>query len=201
MKRASDTRELENAYFQQTVTDQRLTQQILNKALARMQEVYAFLQRQPGAPHVHTSGTHTDPGNGPARFAKYEKNAGGARVLRMLNQVLADSQKMEDDAIAAEQNAQTAYENFMKDSNAGIAAATKKLVNLKKAKATADGSLSMAETDLKATVSKLEDLHQTSLDLSASCDYILKNFDARQAARTAEMNALNEAKAILSGAK
>merc|ERR1719384_966235 len=126
-----------------------------------MKQVYAafLLQRdgqQPGAAHIATSGTKTDPGNGPARFTKYEQNAGGARVLRMLNQVLGDSQKMEDDAIAAEQNAQTAYENFMKDSNAGIAAANNKLVNLKKAKATADGSLSMAETDLKATVSKLE---------------------------------------------
>lgn len=50
-------------------------------------------------------------------------------------------------------------------------------------------------------VGKLEDLHQTSLDLSSSCDFILKNFDARQAARSAEMNALGEAKAILSGAK
>jgi len=203
MKRASEIREAENHDYQVTVDDQRMTQMILGKAVTRMQQVYAFLQQPAtvGAAHVHTSGTHTDPGNGPARFGKYEQNAGGARVLRMLNQVLTDSQKMEDDAIAAEQNAQTAYENFMKDSNAGIAAANTKLVNLKKAKATADGSLSMAETDLKATVSKLEDLHQTSLDLSASCDYILKNFDARQAARTAEMNALSEAKAILSGAK
>jgi len=203
MKRASEIREAENHDYQVTVDDQRMTQLILGKALARMQEVYAFIQQPAtaGAAHVHTSGTHTDPGNGPARFTKYGKNAGGARVLRMLEEVLADSQKMEDDAIAAEQNAQTAYENFMKDSNSGITAATKKLVNLRKAKATAVESLSMAESDLKATMSKLEDLSQTSADLSASCNFILKNFDARQAARTAEINALNEAKAILSGAK
>lgn len=203
MKRASEIREAENHDYQVTVDDQRMTQLILNKALTRMQQVYAFMQEPAtvGAAHVHTSGNHTDPGNGPARFTKYGLNAGGARVLRLLQNVISDSQKMEDDAISAEQNAQTAYENFMKDSNAGITAANRKLVNLKGAKATADGSLSMAKSDLKATVGKLEDLHQTSIDLTASCDFILKNFDARQAARTAEMNSLNEAKAILSGSK
>merc|ERR1719421_2077230 len=90
MKRASEDREAENADFQQTATDQRLTQMILTKALDRMKQVYALLQQRarahlravqqheaPGAPHIQTSATDTDPGNGPARFTKYEKNAGG----------------------------------------------------------------------------------------------------------------------------
>merc|ERR1712151_410401 len=105
----------------------------------------------------------------------------------------------EDDALAADQSAQSAYENFMKDSNTGITATTRNMVNLKKTKASASESLNNANTDLGVTMNKLEELHQTSADLSASCDFILNNFDARQAARTAEINALNEAKAILSG--
>lgn len=200
MKRASEIREAENHDYQVTVDDQRMTQTILSKALTRMQEVYALMQEQPGAAHVHTSGTHTDPGNGPARFTKYGKNVGGARVVQMLQTVLSDSKKMEEDAIAAEQDAQTVYENFMKNTNAMITAATKKLVNMRKSKATADEERNNAQQDLKATVGKLEDLHQTNGDLKASCDFLLNNFDARQAARTAEMNSLNEAKAILSGA-
>lgn len=203
MKRASEIREAENYDYQVTVDDQRMTQMILQKAMSRMMEVYAFLQDPAtvGAAHVHTSGNHTDAGNGPARFTKYAQNAGGARVVRMLQQVLDDSQKMENDAHAAEQSAQSAYESFMKDSNAGIAASTKKIVNMKKAKASADEALSLAKSDLKATLGKLEGLQQTSADLSASCDFILKNFDARQAARTAEMDALKEAKGILSGSQ
>lgn len=201
MKRASDTRELENADFQQTVTDQRLTQTILKKALARMQDVYAFLQRQPGAPHIHLSGNHTDPGNGPARFTKYSTNAGGSRVVRMLEEVISDSEKMEKDALFGEEDAQVTYESFMQDSNKAIRAYTKKIVNMNGAKATAEESLSMASSDLKATVHKLENLHQTLGDLKSSCDFIMDNFDARQQARAAEVNALNEAKAILSGMK
>jgi len=203
MKRASEIREAENYDYQVTVDDQRMTQIILQKAMSRMQEVYAFLQDPAtvGAAHVHTSGTHTDPGNGPARFTKYAQNAGGGRVVRMLQQVLDDSRKMENDAHAAEQSSQNAYENFMKDSNAGISASTKKIVHMKKAKASGDETLSLTKSDLKATVGKLDGLHQTSADLSSSCDFISKNFDARQAARSAEMDALRQAKAILSGSK
>merc|ERR1740123_994298 len=201
MKRASEIREAEHHDYQVTVDDQRMTQVILGKAIARLQEVYAFVQQPAtvGAAHVHTSGNHTDPGNGPARFTRYSQNAGGARSLRMLQEVLADSQKMEDDAMAADQSAQSAYENFMKDSNAGITATTRNIVNLKKTKASASESLNGAQIDLGSTVKKLEELSQTSADLSASCNFILDNFDARQAARTAEINALKEAKAILSG--
>lgn len=200
MKRASELREGENADYQQTMSDQRLTQMILNKALKRMQQVYAFLeQQQPGAPHIHTSGNHTDPGNGPARFTKYETNVGGGKVVSMLQEIIADSRKMEDDAIAAEQDAQVAYESFMQDSNKAITQYTKKIVNMKGARASAKESKALAESDLKATLHELEQLHQTFADLQGSCNFILKNFDARQEARQAEINALREAKAILSG--
>merc|ERR1719263_95258 len=122
MKRASETREGENAGFQQTIADQRLTQQILKKAIERMMQTYetdklntqklteTLVQedsQEPGGPHIATSGTHTDPGNGPARFADNAvQNAGGNRVIAMLDEVLADSQKSENEAIASETDSQ-----------------------------------------------------------------------------------------------
>merc|ERR1719412_187712 len=176
---------------------------ILKKALARMKEVYLLLQRkqQPGAPHIQTSGTHTDPGNGPARFDKYEKNAGGARVVSMLEEIIADSVKAENDAMAAEEDAQTAYEQMMKQSNDMIIAASKKINDLKEARSTATGDLTMAKEDFKQTIVELGDLNDTMSGLVKACKYILDNFDARQAARAAEIDALKEAKAILSGMK
>jgi len=201
MKRASEIREGEDADFQQTMSDQRLTQMILKKALARMKEVYLLQRQQPGAPHIQTSGTHTDPGNGPARFDKYEKNAGGARVVGMLEEIIADSVKAENDALAAEEDAQTAYEQMMKQSNDMIIAATKKINDLKEARAKAEGDLSMAKEDFKQTIVNLGDLNDTMSGLVKACKYILDNFDARQAARAAEIDALKEAKAILSGMK
>merc|ERR1719424_2355755 len=112
MKRASETREAENADFLTTVSDHRVMSMILTKALDRMKQVYALLQQQkPGAPHTQTSATHTDPGNGPAKFSKGGKNAGGGRVVAMLEEVLADTKKTEDQAMASEADAQSAYEN------------------------------------------------------------------------------------------
>merc|ERR1719454_2787675 len=201
MKRASETREAENADFQVTVNDHRVMSMILTKALDRMKQVYAFMQRQPGAPHIQTSGTHTDPGNGPAKFKKYEENAGGGRVVKMLEEILADTKLTEDQAIAGEQDSQSAYENFMKDSNKMIAKTQQSIADMSSARATAKEELSMAETDFKETMTELEGLDQANNDLHKSCDYIIKNFDARQAARAAEMDALQAAKNILSGMK
>merc|ERR1719158_387614 len=141
MKRASEDREAENADYQQAVSDQRITQMILDKALQRMKQVYAMMQ-QPGAPHIQTSGTDTDPGSGPARFKKYEKNAGGSKVVAMIEGIINDSKQLEAEAIAAEQDSQTAYENYMKESNDSITALSEAIANLSAAKAAAEESLS-----------------------------------------------------------
>merc|ERR1719379_1188010 len=202
MKRASETREAENAEFQTTVSDHRVMSMILTKALDRMKQVYALLQQQkPGAPHTQTSATRTDPGNGPAKFKKMEKNAGGGRVVAMLEEVLADTRKTEDQAMSSEADSQSAYENFMKDSNKSILSTQKKISDMEGSRASAKEELSMAKTDFAQTMQELEGLHNTNQDLHKSCDYTLKNFDARQAARAAEMDALREAKNILSGAQ
>jgi hypothetical protein len=204
MGRRSETREAENGDYQATVQEQRLTQMILQKAMDRMSQVYAMLMQrahQPGAPHTQTSATSTDPGNGPAKFKKYEENAGGKRVLAMLDEVLQDSKNMENDAIASEEDAQAAYENFMKDSNKFIIKATQSLSDMTESKAKAESDLVMAKTDLKGTMTELFGLHEEAGDLHKSCDFLLNNFELRQKARSEEMDALREAKNILSGMK
>merc|ERR1719353_33412 len=204
MGRRSETREAENGDYQQTVQEQRITQMILQKAIDRMSQVYAMLEmearrRQPGAPHTQTSATHTDPGNGPAKFKKYEENAGGKRVLAMLDEVKQDSINMENEAIRDEEDAQAAYENFMKDSNKFIIKGTQGITDMTEAKSTAESDLVMAKTDLKGTMSELFGLHEEAGDLHKSCDFLLNNFELRQKARSEEMDALREAKNILSG--
>jgi len=211
MKRGSETREGESAGNKQTIDDQRVTQMILAKAIDRMMQTYqadklsvgklqaTLLQ---GAPHTQTSATHTDPGNGPAAFSdNAEQNGGGNKVISMLEMVVADSKKLEEEAMASEEDAQTAYENFMKESNKSIQSNLEAIVNMEEAKAKASDSLSQAKSDAKSTMSDLEDLAAVNGDLHKSCDFVLKNFDARQSARQAEIEAMKEAKNILSGMK
>jgi len=204
MGKRGDNREAENADYQQTISDQRLTQMILKKALDRLKQVYLLQKGTPakvGAAHISMSGDADDPGNGPARFTKYEKNDSGGGVVAMIEGIIADSVKAENEAIASEQDSQYSYETFMKDSNELIIKLTKQITDMTEARAKAKVALNMAETDFTDTMKVLEGLAATLADLHGSCDYILKNFDARQAARSAEMDALAEAKAILSGMK
>jgi len=199
MGRASNNREAEAASSATTIQDQRLTQLILDRAIARMKEVYAFLQQQPGAAHVATSATHADAGNAPARFTKYGQNAGGARVVGLLENVMADSRKLEDEAITQEMNSQTEYEDFMKASNAELAQDISTKASMEEALAKAKKDLVATKEDIMDTLKVLEGLNAYKGDLNKSCDFVMKNFEARQTARQAEMEALAEAKAILSG--
>jgi len=199
MKKASDTREAENADFQEMVTDARITQSILQKAIDRMEQVYFLQSRKPGAAHITMSGDATNPGNGPARFTKYEKNAGGGGVIGMLNKIFADAEAMETEVMHDEENSQRDYEYFMMDSNEIITAHQKAIATLLEDKAKAENTLETAKSDHTDVMRELEDLAAVLGDLHKSCDFVLKNFSARQAARQAEMEALGEAKAYLSG--
>jgi len=202
MKRASETREAANDDYQQTITDQRMTQMVLNKAMNTMKEVYALLQngRSHSLRRLHAPGAPVSVGDAP-KFKKGGQNAGGAAVVKMLEEVLADSKKAEADAIKAEQDSQSGYETFMLDSNKAITKKSEQLMTASGNRATSEEDFNMAKKDLAATNKKLSNLADEDDDLHASCDFITKNFKTRQDARQAETDALKEAMSILSGSK
>merc|ERR1719261_20166 len=196
MKRAGETREVENFDYQKVVSDQVITQAILTKALERMKEVYALMQ-QPGAPHIATSATRTDPGNAPAKFTKYEQNAGGKRVVAMIEEVIADAKKTEDAAHTSEADAQASYEYFVKESNKSVTQLTNSINDMAVSLAKAKEDLTMAKSDLDGVMTELQGLQDYVTALHRECDFELKNFKTRQAALTQEMDAMREAEQIL----
>ncbi len=68
-------------------------------------------------------------------------------------------------------------------------------------KAKAESELVEAKEAKEATMLELEQLSNYNAELHQSCDFVMKNFDVRQTARDEEVEALRQAKAILSGAK
>jgi len=193
IKRASEDRELENKEFQQTVADQRASQAILKKALDRLKEVYAFTQASQPTPGAAAPAA-------PAGFSAYKQNEGAGGVLTMIQSVIDDAKKMEAEAIKAEQDSQSAYEAFVKNTNDEIAATQRTITNKSEFKAKAEAELTQAKEDLKATMSELEQLAAYAADVHKSCDFVLQNFEVRQEARQQEMDALANSKAVLSGA-
>jgi len=195
LKRAGENREKENKEFQMTVADQRETQKLLQAALNVLSEFYgkkekAFLQKQ------EPVGPPPPPG-----FEEYKKNAASGGVMSMIQQIINDAKAMEAETIRSEEDAQKAYEDFVKETNASIEAKSKEIVNKSELKAKAETDLVETKEAKEAVMLELEQLSNYNAQLHQSCDFVLKNFDLRQTARDEEVEALRQAKAILSGAK
>merc|ERR1719498_968841 len=195
LKRAGEDREKENGVFQTTVADQRATQKLLAGALNILKGFYekaALVQKSTGK---QPAGPPPPPG-----FKSYSNNAQSGGVMAMITQIVEDAKAMETDAIKAEESAQIAYETFVTETNASIEAATKETITSQENKAKAEAEKSETELARDGVVSEIEALIGENVDLHKSCDYTLKNFDLRQAARQSEMEALKQALSILSGA-
>ena len=119
----------------------------------------------------------------------------------MIQQIINDAKAMEAEAIRSEEDAQKAYEEFVKETNASIESKNKEMINKTEEKAKAEADKVEANKAKDAAMLELEQLSNYNAELHASCDFVVKNFDVRQTARDEEVEALKQAKAILSGAK
>merc|ERR1719426_637646 len=133
LKRAGEDREKENKEFQMTVADQRATQKLLTAALNILKGFYekkakaALLQtQQPAGPPP------------PPGFEAYKKNAAAPGVMGMIQQIINDAKAMEAETIRSEEDAQKAYEDFVKDTNNSIEEKSKDIVNKSENKAKAE---------------------------------------------------------------
>jgi len=196
MKRAGEDREIENKDFQQTVNDQRETQKLLNKALSVLKGVYAkkgsFLQDV----RVHVGRQGPPP---PEGFGEYKKAGGAGGVLGLLQQIIQEAKHMEAEAIRDEDEAQQKYEGFVKETNNSVETKGAAIVNKNQDKADTEQSLTQANSDHASETTELETLSGGSAALHQSCDFLMKNFDLRMQGFDQEVEALQQAKAILSG--
>jgi len=173
-KLSAQNREKENAEFQRVVQEQRQTQDLLKKALTVLGEFY----NKPALIQVPSSG-----------------------VMLMLQQLIADAKEMETESVYAERESQQDYEAFGKDTTASIETKSKAMTDKAEEKAKAESNLVMTRESKEGVEAETEKLQDTAIQLHETCDWSLQNFDARQKARSDEMEALKQAKSYLSGAK
>merc|ERR1719453_2541065 len=196
LKRAGEDREKENKEFQTTVADQRATQKLLQQALNVLKSFYDKKAKAAALAQQEPAGPPPPPG-----FNEYRKSSAAGGVMGMIQQIINDAKAMEAEAIKSEEDAQKAYEDFVKDTNNSIEEKSKEITNKTEEKAKAEADKVEAESEKEALMTELEQLANESADLHSSCDFVLKNFEIRQTAREQEIEALRQAKAILSGAK
>merc|ERR1719389_663556 len=198
IKRAGEDREKANSEFQTTVADQRATQKLLAGALNILKSFYdkaALVQQSSAVSADQPAGPPPPPG-----FKKAAPNANSGGVMGMIEMIIADAKAMEADALKAEEEAQIAFETFVTDTNASIESKTKEGVTAAENQGKAEAEKVEKEMERDGVVEELAALSEENADLHKSCDFTLKNFDVRQAARDSEIEALKQALSMLSGA-
>jgi len=193
LQKATVNRKKENQDFQKTVADQTLTVAVLEKAMDRLATYYdeqALIQ---------TSEKHVKQ-TPPVAQMKYEPSKAAGGVIGLIEKLIYDAKEIMAESKKAENEAQAAYEEMVSDSNGTIKSLTKQVLSKTDAKVEAHKDFTQKTLDLKATQRELTGLGKTDKDLHEDCDFLLKNFDTRQTARTDEVAALKQAKSILSGA-
>lgn len=194
LQRASENRKQENSEYQKTFEDQTLTIAVLHKALDRLAEFYDkefFVQTK-------AKGAKQTP---PVQQMEYSKNKGAGGVMSMIEKLIFDAKKLVSEAREAESSAQAAYEETIEDTNGAIENLQKEVTDKLRARTKAKKDLTSTKKDVADAKKELDGLAKVNADLHEECDYILKNYDLRQQARSQEKEALQQALMILKGAE
>merc|ERR1719387_471272 len=118
----------------------------------------------------------------------------------MIDLLIGDLDKEMTEAETGEKNAQKEYETFMSDAASKRASDSKDLTDKEGYKAEAETTLETAKEGKAAKVKELMATEKYISSLHSECDWLMSNYDLRKNARTGEVEALKNAKAVLSGA-
>jgi len=155
------------------------------------QTVYAQIK-------VHS---HAAPPPPPETWGAYQKKEGKSNgVMALMDMLLKELSGDMTDAENEEKTSQRDYERLMSDSQVTRAQNAKSITDKEAAKADMDTAVEETKAKLDSQQASLADIKQYILQLHASCDFIIENYDLRKAARENELTSLANAKAVLSGA-
>jgi len=142
------------------------------------------------------------PGSAPdAEFGSYDKKkSGGASVIGMINTLIDEVSKDMAEMKTAERISQARYEKAMEEAAAKRAIDARQVGEKEAVKAELENRLHKMNQEKKAKIKQANAVKKYMKSLGEQCDWLLKNFDVRMEARTAEIKSLRDAKAVLSGA-
>jgi len=199
LKKAGEDRKEENELFQTSVSDQRVAINILQKAQTRLKAFYeqkSLVQMQAAGRQVPGAAAPPPPPSPKA----YEKSAASGGVLQLIAKIITDAGVTEKELEMDEQKSQQDYAAFVASNKESIEADRAAIEEKESQKASAESLKAETEEARLANKVELEKLAELLKAHHLDCDFVLKFFDLRQKARAEEMDAIKDAKAILSGA-
>merc|ERR1719218_415816 len=111
LKTAGEQRKAENQVYQQTISDQRATIEVLNMAAARLKKFYGFVEV-----HAHSAAPP------PPKPAAYTKNENSGGVMQLLAKIISDAESVEAEMKIGEQKSQEEYAGFVASTTSSIEA-------------------------------------------------------------------------------
>jgi len=169
---------------------------LLIKAKNRMSKFYAPSE----AALAQTAADQPEAPDTGAIGKAYEGNSKSAGVLAMMDQIVNDLAKDMREAEYDEKEAQTSYNEFMKDSQDSRSQDAKSITDKEASKAHCQGTLDTANEKVSMTQDEYATVQKYIRQLHSQCDFLRENYDIRKEARAGERDGLNQAKAMLSGA-
>lgn len=198
-QRAQEDRDMEVKEFNVLVKDQMDAQVMLKSALNVLQQAYAvptstaapsgFLQKRASSAQQPA----------PQGFSTFKQDGDAPGVLTLIQHLVDGAAAMEAQLKTSETEAQQAFVDFTTMTTNSVNAKEAAILSTNGQIAQLEQDLTQAKSDFQGSVDQLEALSNNLGALHASCDYTIKNFDLRQESRSQEVDALRQAKAILSG--
>jgi len=208
----TEMRKEEHTEFNTLMQDNSAAKELLSFAKNRLNKFYnpklyqeaPKLNEQDAAPalvQIRLHGFEPQPAAPGTWEGGYEKKGQETTgVIAMIDLLIKDLDKEMIEAETEEKNSQKAYEELTADAAAKRAADVKSIAAKQKAKADFEEGKVADETEHQVTGKELQAVRMYEMNLHQECDWMQQNFDLRKQARADEMDSLNQAKAILSGA-
>merc|ERR1719254_273738 len=133
-----------------------------------------------------------------AAYTKKSEESGG--VMAMMDLLVKDLDKEMTVAETEEKNAQEDYETMLSDSKEKRTEDSKLLTDKSAAKADLESALEKSTGEKKSSAKELMATDKYISGLHAECDWLVQYYDVRKEARADEIDSLEKAKAVLSGA-
>jgi chromosome segregation ATPase len=133
-----------------------------------------------------------------ANYGKKSEEAGG--VLAMMDMLKADIEKETQEMDFEEKDSQKEYEAMVNEAYDKRAGDKKAIQQKEGAKAALEEGLLQLEKEKKSRSEESLEAQKYLADLMSDCQWLTDNYDTRKEARANEVEALQKAKAVLSGA-
>jgi len=199
-KASTAQRTKENLAYQRDVADLVKAEELITSAMRVLKQFYGMVDdtatTEEASPNKMADDS-TAPSTWEAEKGYKGQSTQGKSVLTMMEFILGETQKEEQQAHADEEEAQASFEDTMAEMKTQQEGLQKSLVNLQSTLADKENDLSAKKKDLKATTADSDSIKSYLASIKQECDFIAKNLKYRNENRDQEAKALRGAKKLL----